>query len=1007
MEFLAGRPQVIMHLGVHVLSHKDVLLDLMSRSALGNGAVPELTLLLWEGSAKLAQIVTERLTALGHPEVRTRMLIVLGLPAVTDQRYAATRRAYREIAEYLGNENFASAPVDYHFTAGIPWLQVNFLATVLRQIDPRNITRLSIIDHIFNAGLFTVDDMTFGVYSGNCDDFRAERGFACSCNEGYRTTELYSMTEDYRLVPLPDGTVQSSFAECGDKAASLTPPLVLLSVCDRATPLRLAAAAALLQSTKAFASSLYENCSVAAGGNITKAVAGSVASLYVSIAFPADAAVELATVDPFYFPAQLAPTQFDERQLHLVATLQQEIHALASMAAAKDNARCFAAVRSAQAPKIVVHIEASLNTFGTWLASMTASTDTAAPLVLPAAWSGFVFVVGMAAAADVRAVVDFLRASPAATVLLAFSELSVLYADVVSLTQAANVDDRVLFATSLVNWNLRTNQSTDLTNDYFDKFPQAEARTPLSLRGFIVDAAIRKIADQVLPEMISSATFLSTLYSVSVIALSSEIVLGPVSRANCLSELDTTCRTNTGARVLRIFALSDVANTSSAQASTAAVQRPEFRFASGRMEYRSLPTAPPPLLTTVAIAGISAGGALFLVLAAAAVWWLRTSGKRNNEHAPRDPSQPVTLLFTDIESSTSLWALVPEQMAPAMDAHHDLIRGMIHKHRCYEVKTIGDAFMIATSDANSAVALAVELQYAFFTYANWGREIDDAYLELEVQRAAAAGGTTNPSSLLLSTLPEEAYRSMWNGLRVRTGIHTGLCEIKQDPTTHGVDYYGTTVNTAARVEASASGGQIILTRATLEQLSPALRSSAQCVGEHELRGVPGKTELFLVPTLPGRTFRDGGPWNGGDAAEGESQPDPLSLGRGSGESGQANNSNSKEQVKYGASYTEPWAAVAAHVLVTLLSTLQRDRQVSFLSTVCERMRLPVHESGPSPTRTADDPHVIALAKRLGTLMQRKYGPMATTNNFLGTESMGSSAPLSIRSPRDTRTGVEV
>ena len=54
--------------------------------------------------------------------------------------------------------------------------------------------------------------------------------------------------------------------------------------------------------------------------------------------------------------------------------------------------------------------------------------------------------------------------------------------------------------------------------------------------------------------------------------------------------------------------------------------------------------------------------------------------------------------------------------------------------------------------------------------------------------------------------------SVWGGLRVRVGINTGPCDVVFDEVTKGFDYYGTTVNTAARVEAVGHGGQVIATK---------------------------------------------------------------------------------------------------------------------------------------------------------------------------------------------------
>ena len=57
-------------------------------------------------------------------------------------------------------------------------------------------------------------------------------------------------------------------------------------------------------------------------------------------------------------------------------------------------------------------------------------------------------------------------------------------------------------------------------------------------------------------------------------------------------------------------------------------------------------------------------------------------------------------------------------------------------------------------------------------------------------------------------LEKEMDPAVWNGLRVRIGMHYGYGDIKLDPTTKGYDYYGTVVNTAARIESVCHGGQI-------------------------------------------------------------------------------------------------------------------------------------------------------------------------------------------------------
>jgi adenylate cyclase len=957
----------------------------MNRSFSKNGVDPDLKMLLWPGSANLLSFVADALTPLGYRNVTDRFLVASGHPHLNDFRFKAMRSLYADFDLHFGRENFSRRDAGFQFGSTSSWIQMRVLANLLAELNPANITRQSVIDRATNGWMTMVDDLVFGPFSRNCSGREREGGFYCSCNEGYRATEVYRSTEARELVPAETLLAKSSFAECASIVPTVVPPLILLAVSDAS---RAAPVAAVLQATKAFANNMYERATVPVGGTAGETVSSAVENSIVSLVFPAfidaNAEIILATIDPIYFPAQLAPG-YDRRRLHLVATLQQEIHALAS-AAVEAKKQCAAVVRAADAVRVAATVQESLNTFQSSLVFSRVFTELDTSLEFPpSTFDGWVFVIGLQQSADVAAVVQYLQRSPRATVLLAFSELSVLYDDLVSTAQAASVDDRVLFATSLVNWNL---PASDIVSEYFATFPSAASRSPLSFRGFVVERAIHRITDQISPKLIDSEVFLKYLYSVApVISPSPDMVMGPFSSASCGASADATCETNVGPRLVRTFALSDVVNATAANASAA---RPPFIFASGRVSYEPL-RVDQPLLTPGALGGIAVGGAGFVALFLLLMRCVRKAGKRDNTHAPVDPSVPVTLIFTDIESSTSLWAMTPEAMAPALDAHHALIRSLIEKHVCYEVKTVGDAFMIATRNADSAIRLAVELQHLFFQQ-NWAREIDSAYLDLEMQRATEAGKEKDAN--LLCKIPEETYRSMWNGLRVRVGIHTGMVDIKLDPITQGVDYYGTAVNTAARVEAQANGGQVLVSQATLDAASPGLRATCvmEDIGQHELRGVPGQTHLFQISTVAGRKFRAGNAAVAGALEEAALQPSASSDSSPQKGSTDERTSSNEDTRKYRpARYKDPWASVVANLLVTLLSTLQRDRQTQFLQTLSERWRLNVAQArGAAPPRMlAEDLHLAALAVRLGTLMQHKYGPFPQTGNFADIVSQGS------------------
>lgn len=74
-------------------------------------------------------------------------------------------------------------------------------------------------------------------------------------------------------------------------------------------------------------------------------------------------------------------------------------------------------------------------------------------------------------------------------------------------------------------------------------------------------------------------------------------------------------------------------------------------------------------------------------------FFLRSS--RNNVQPPKGQ---VTLVFTDVQSSTLQWEHRPDAMAASLSLHNKLMRELIESYHGYEVKTEGDAFMVWNCD---------------------------------------------------------------------------------------------------------------------------------------------------------------------------------------------------------------------------------------------------------------------------------------------------------------------
>ncbi len=166
------------------------------------------------------------------------------------------------------------------------------------------------------------------------------------------------------------------------------------------------------------------------------------------------------------------------------------------------------------------------------------------------------------------------------------------------------------------------------------------------------------------------------------------------------------------------------------------------------------------------------------------------------------PSGTVTFLFTDLEGSTRLWEEHPGVMLAAVVRHDEIVRAAIAAHDGQIVKSTGDGVHAVFVNAACAVEAAVDAQRGLGTEP-WGE----------------AGE-----------------------LRVRMGIHTGVAEFR------GGDYPGPTVNKAARVMSVANGGQVVVSRATVEMVRDGLGEGVVLVdiGEHRLRDLSRAEGLFQV-----------------------------------------------------------------------------------------------------------------------------------------------------------------
>lgn len=194
----------------------------------------------------------------------------------------------------------------------------------------------------------------------------------------------------------------------------------------------------------------------------------------------------------------------------------------------------------------------------------------------------------------------------------------------------------------------------------------------------------------------------------------------------------------------------------------------------------------------------------------------RTLNRLQQEIEP--PQGQIAIVFTDIVNSTHLWETNPG-MPTAIKMHHNFMRRQLRLDGGYEVKTEGDSFMVSFQSVTAGLLWAFNCQLGLLS-TEWPREILEC-----------------PDG---NVIYDSEGNIVQRGLRVRMGIHWGSPQCERDPITRRMDYYGPMVNRAARINASADGGQLMASQDVINEIQ-SLKTSIEGLDEDELNQLP--TEL--------------------------------------------------------------------------------------------------------------------------------------------------------------------
>jgi len=173
----------------------------------------------------------------------------------------------------------------------------------------------------------------------------------------------------------------------------------------------------------------------------------------------------------------------------------------------------------------------------------------------------------------------------------------------------------------------------------------------------------------------------------------------------------------------------------------------------------------------------------------------------------------ITLLFTDLKGSTALYERFGDpKVFPRVREHFDELTEAVRGEGGAVVKTIGDAVMAVFPSPAAGVRAALGMQ----------RRIE------ALNRRNAESGVP--------------------ALVVKVGLHSGACLAMT--ANEKLDYFGNTVNTAARIEGQSAGGDVVVTDAVAQdpEVAELLRAPGMKVTPFQatLKGLSGAAQLVRV-----------------------------------------------------------------------------------------------------------------------------------------------------------------
>lgn len=172
----------------------------------------------------------------------------------------------------------------------------------------------------------------------------------------------------------------------------------------------------------------------------------------------------------------------------------------------------------------------------------------------------------------------------------------------------------------------------------------------------------------------------------------------------------------------------------------------------------------------------------------------------------------LTVMFTDLKDSTLMYEVQGDAYAfNLVQEHFEIMQELIREAHGAVVKTIGDAIMAVFQEPAEALSCALMIQHEF---RQWNREWHK----------------DDPDRRII----------------VKVGLHRGPSIALT--LNERLDYFGTTINRAARIQSESVGEDIVLSSEMLQvdKVRELLRDYKLNVFEKNLKGLSGKHRLYRV-----------------------------------------------------------------------------------------------------------------------------------------------------------------